>query len=249
MGNQTRDGQIQMKPTDSPFVAAVHHLAMSLYEGKAQPLQIRLERQRAAWNAIIAVSWDLPKAMDPGPAPPSNLEEQWPGFGKWDHVSPLMLAASRPLLAGLQCYSRDDPDAAMMWWSGRMHHWAPLAGRLMEGLIEGCLAFRDKPKKITDDRAHRYLVSETAGQLGIRFECLGLGLLVRELHPNSPATMLKPGDVILSVDGEQLTAMDLEVAGAQLAGPVGKVRKHEVYRDGETLMLRWAATDSLESAS
>jgi len=82
--------------------------------------------------------------------------------------------------------------------------------------------------------------------LGVRFEPCAGGVRVLDVHPGGPAAgLLVRGDIVLAVQGEPLAGLDADQAGAQMVGPIGELRRYEVFREGATQIVQVATVGAL----
>ncbi|HVA13257.1 MAG TPA: S41 family peptidase [Stellaceae bacterium] len=109
--------------------------------------------------------------------------------------------------------------------------------KLIEAAISGMLSSLDPHSSYENAKNFQDLQAEVQGQFG------GLGLevtmengLVKVVSPidDTPAAQagLKPGDLIISLDGEQVQGMTLADAVTKMRGPVGSTVKLTIKRAG-----------------
>ncbi|MFT7521924.1 MAG: hypothetical protein ACI9MC_004076 [Kiritimatiellia bacterium] len=85
------------------------------------------------------------------------------------------------------------------------------------------------------------------GVLGIRFEVVTDGAVVRAVHPAGPATgELQAGDLLRSVAGVSLQGRSQAEVGVLISGAIGEVQRFDVERDGERFAVRLAAVSADE---
>src|SRR5579885_644809 len=108
---------------------------------------------------------------------------------------------------------------------------------LVEGAIKGMLASLDPHSSYMDAKEYRELMVETRGEFG------GLGMqvtmengLVKVISPidDTPAAHagIKPGDLIIMINGKPVTDMTLSEAVEKLRGAVGTSVKLTLRREG-----------------
>jgi carboxyl-terminal processing protease len=109
--------------------------------------------------------------------------------------------------------------------------------QLVEGAIKGMLAALDPHSSYMDAKEYREMMVETRGEFG------GLGMqvtmengLVKVISPidDTPAAHagIKPGDLILMIDGTPVTDMTLSEAVEKLRGAIGTPVKLTLRREG-----------------
>jgi len=109
--------------------------------------------------------------------------------------------------------------------------------KLVEGAIKGMLAALDPHSSYMDAKEYREMMVETRGEFG------GLGMqvtmengLVKVISPidDTPAARagIKPGDLILMIDGAPVTDMTLSEAVEKLRGAIGTSVKLTLRREG-----------------
>jgi carboxyl-terminal processing protease len=109
--------------------------------------------------------------------------------------------------------------------------------KLVEGAIKGMLAALDPHSSYMDAKEYREMMVETRGEFG------GLGMqvtmengLVKVISPidDTPAARagIKPGDLILMIDGAPVTDMTLSEAVEKLRGAIGTPVKLTLRREG-----------------
>ena len=110
--------------------------------------------------------------------------------------------------------------------------------KLVEGAIKGMLASLDPHSSYMDAKEYREMMVETRGEFG------GLGMqvtlengLVKVISPidDTPAARagIKPGDLILMINGAPVTEMTLSEAVEKLRGAVGTSVKLTLRREGK----------------
>ncbi len=168
-------------------------------------------------------------------------------------LSDLVLDVHRWMWAGLSAHESGDAQAALTWWAGGWLQWSEAALVALHALHHAGLRFRTVPRsrpspmrpevtRLDTGPTAGNLLSQPAptppapepGVLGVRFEPLGVGVLVREVHPRGPAAaVLHPGDVVLSAGTRSLVDIDPDELKRHLVVPAGRPLRCEVYRDGE----------------
>jgi hypothetical protein len=151
-------------------------------------------------------------------------------------------------LVRLHASRRDADQAALDWWSGGFdHEWGARLVLVLPAVHRALSVFRADALERARPRRGLVMPDTTllAGEvtarpravLGIRFEPGVGGAEVVAIHPRGPAGgVLLPGDLLLSVDHHSLDGLTSEAVGALLQGAVGRQKRFEVYRDGETLI-------------
>ncbi len=111
--------------------------------------------------------------------------------------------------------------------------------KLVEGAIKGMLASLDPHSGYLDAKEYREMMVETRGEFG------GLGMqvtmenqAVKIISPidDTPAANagIKPGDLILAIDGAPVSEMTLSEAVEKLRGAIGSSVKLTMRREGAT---------------
>jgi hypothetical protein len=177
------------------------------------------------------------------------------------------------LWRGLEHWQAGDAERAVGCWGlGYETTWGPAAAELSLALHPRVAAYRQDARSRTRPRARSARAPELAHVatreepvvgvtrrdrppegagglrplLGVRFEPSPAGVRVLDVHPAGPASgRLKPGDLVLAVDGVELTALEPDAARQRLVGPVGEVRRYEVLRGDERCQLEFASVGSI----
>jgi len=211
-------------------------------------------------GGVLPVVPDVPEP----PAGPGS--SSWPGLGRFDDVEPGLPAAldlvEAWLWSGLQFWDDGDPAGALTVWAGGYVRWSTALVAVLPVLHEAALRFRPDPELPRATSASPSLVMVGPGEeasteavavvpapappvrpaLGVRFEAIGLGAYICEVHGASPAAgLLDAGDVVLSVDDVSLEHVDPSILAERMVGPVGEVRTYVVYRDGVAREVRFAS--------
>jgi len=248
----------------APFAELCARLCAVVQQGEGLDLESRVKELAALLPRIHVLGSDLPPilALDPPPAPP--YAGTWPGMGRFDEgvgsISEPLLSAVTWLQAGAVFWDDGDTGRALTLWGGGYLQWSTAVASLLGPLHEAALRFRPEPKKARGAQGPQIVSLGVGAQtvpvgvaapkparkpaLGVRFEAIGLGAWIREVHPNSPAAgLLSEGDVVLEVDGTSLEHVDPTILAERMVGPVGEERGYVVYRDGEAREVRFAAVD------
>jgi len=165
-------------------------------------------------------------------------------------MHPLRLAASAALIALVPLatsVTRAAPDAgnvvnmnvfSEVFDQVRNNYVEPVTDKqLVEGAIKGMLASLDPHSSYMDAKEYREMMVQTRGEFG------GLGMqvtmennLVKVISPidDTPAAKagIKPGDLILAIDGAPVSEMTLGEAVDKLRGAIGTSVKLMVRRQG-----------------
>jgi hypothetical protein len=245
-------------------------LAELLLDAPALSLQQRVEVLAdvlpRAWLAAAV----LPPAPPIPPPPVDALGEGWPGLGRFEGDDPdtptlsdRLRVVADWLVGGLRFYQQGDIAAAVTVWSAGYPAWSTELVAMLPSLHEAVLRFRpavEAPRARTADPslvmvgpAHGAPPASTVAAptpavrpaLGVRFEAIGLGAYIVEVHPRSPAAgLLQARDVVLQVGDTSLEHVDPAILAERMVGPVGEERTYVVYRDGEQLQVRFASVST-----
>lgn len=109
--------------------------------------------------------------------------------------------------------------------------------RLMENAVRGMVAGLDPHSAFLDADEYQEMQAETAGSypgIGIEVAATQRGVEVLQPIEGSPAAIagLRSGDLIVAIDGHEVTAEALEHAIADLRGPAGSTVHISIHRDG-----------------
>ncbi|MCO5198957.1 MAG: S41 family peptidase [Anaerolineae bacterium] len=110
---------------------------------------------------------------------------------------------------------------------------------LVEGAIRGMLeTLGDRNTIYLPPSEHQASEDRFNGQfqgIGTTIEMIDDRVVIVTPYEGSPAEMagLRPGDVLVSADGTDLTGLDIAEVGALVRGPAGTVVVLEIDRDGE----------------
>jgi len=246
----------------------VARLARELCALRLQGDQLDLRERVLALGEVLPRLWlaggVLPVVPEVPQPPPGPGAEGWPGLGRFDASEPRLATALDEveawLWSGLQYWDDGDPAGALTVWAGGYVRWSTALVAVLPALHDAVLRFRPEPQLDRRDPAEPSLVMVGSGRgdppagvvpapppavkpaLGVRFEAIGLGAYVCEVHPRSPAAgAVQAGDVVLSVDGVSLEHVDPGVLAERMVGPVGEERAYVVYRDGEAREVRFAS--------
>jgi hypothetical protein len=259
-----------MQPLDL-FAHLVRDLCSTMLEAEERSLEDRVTSVWRALGAVVATGAALPVVA--GTAPPfgSSPLTNWPGLGSFEaywretEEGPLPMRASDTLVfvfqqlwCGLEAFeSGEEERAAGIWGAGFETSWGPAAMEVLGVLHTAVVGYRtDRRRAVRTQRSASPLVmvahrtrdeSVATGRptLGLRIQPVGGGVEVLAVHPAGPAARhLQVGDVVLAVDGRSLDGLDETDAGPALTGPIGTDRVYEVYRDGETVMVRMASASA-----
>jgi hypothetical protein len=248
----------------APFAELCARLCAVMQQGEALDLETRVTELATLLPRIHVLGADLPPvpSVEAPPVPP--YVASWPGLGRFDQgvglVSEPLLSAVAWLQAGVVFWEDGDGGRALTLWGGGYLQWSGEVASLLGPLHQAALRFRPEPKRARGAQGPQIVALGAGAQavpigvaapeparkpaLGVRFEAIGLGAWIREVHPNSPAAdLLAEGDVVLEVDGVSLEHVDPAVLAERMVGPVGEERSYVVYRDGEAREVRFAAVD------
>ncbi len=242
------------------LAAAAENLCTTLIEAGDAPLAARVEALAVAVAELYAAGRVLPPAppvAEPSPAPGSA---DFPGLGAFDevlrsaspldsggvaepaHTSDALLRVAAHAWSGLERWRQGDVERAVLAWAGGWPNWSGDALFALTVLHAASARFRPAaPKAPRSSRATPVVLDrpKARGWLGVRFEPLGIGVLVREVAAGGPADgLVEPGDVLLSADGVMLDHLDPQEIARHLVAPPGESRLVEVYRDGATREIR-----------
>ena len=262
-----RDARLSYRCAMDRFTAFAElcaRLCAVVQHGAQLDLQTRVLELASLLPRLHALGADLPSLPEVTPPPVPPYVPSWPGLGRFDQgvgrISEPLLDAIVWLQAGAVFWEEGDPQRALALWAGGYLRWSPQVAQLLGPLHEAALRFRPEPKKASRAHGPRIVALGAGAQavpigvaaptppqkaaLGVRFEAIGLGAWIREVHPNSPAAgLLDEGDVVLEVDGVSLEHVDPAILAERMVGPVGEERRYLVYRDGESREVRFAAVD------
>ncbi|MFZ5880966.1 MAG: S41 family peptidase [Chloroflexota bacterium] len=119
---------------------------------------------------------------------------------------------------------------------------------LMRGAIRGMMdALGDKHSSYMDPvdykQANEGLSGEYEG-IGAYVDTGGDYLTIQSPIPGSPAETagLRPGDIIVKIDGEDMAGVDPEIARQRVLGPAGTVVHLTIAREGEQELLEFDVT-------
>ena len=110
--------------------------------------------------------------------------------------------------------------------------------KLIEGGIKGMLHDLDPYSQYLDERSWENLKATTQGSFG----GIGISVAVRDNYPTvispiegSPAWTLgiRPGDVIVKIDGASSAGLAVDEVANRLRGPAGTKVQISVHREGE----------------
>ncbi|MGO0121947.1 S41 family peptidase [Desulfothermobacter acidiphilus] len=121
------------------------------------------------------------------------------------------------------------------------HHYVEEVGwsRLIEGAIKGAVeSLHDPYSAYLDPPTYAQLQEQLRGSFGGLGLVVGLKdqqLTVLRTFPSTPAgrSGIKPGDIIVSINGQQTKGIDLETAVSLIRGPVGTEVSLGLYRPKE----------------
>jgi carboxyl-terminal processing protease len=111
--------------------------------------------------------------------------------------------------------------------------------KLMEGAIRGMMeALGDKHSSYMDPSTYQQANNELSGEyegIGAYVDTAGDYLAITSPIPGSPAegAGLRPGDLIIKINGEDMTGIDPELARLRVLGPAGSVVHLTIARRGE----------------
>jgi hypothetical protein len=255
------------------FAALAADLCAVLLDGGRYGLEERVLAVNAALAGVLAAGAGLPVVAgktggDAGPL----AEADWPGLGSYERYwsvggldepgPPVPLVMSDTLAfvfaelwRGLEHWQAGDAERAVGCWGlGYETTWGPAAAELSLALHPRVAAYRTDARSRTRPRTRSPRAPELAHVatrevrplLGVRFEPSPVGVRVVDVHPAGPASgRLKPGDLVLAVDGVELDALDPDAARHRLVGPVGVVRSYEVLRGDERCRVELASVGSI----
>jgi len=120
--------------------------------------------------------------------------------------------------------------------------------KLLQGAIAGMMdSLGDKHTSYMDPQGMKELNTQLSGEyagIGAYVDTTGDYLTVTNPIPGSPAEAagLLPGDVIIKIDGEDMTGIDPELARQKVLGPAGSIVTLTVTRAGEKDPLEFKIT-------
>ncbi len=120
--------------------------------------------------------------------------------------------------------------------------------KLMQGAITGMLdSLGDQHTSYMDPDVYTQANSSIEGSydgIGAWVDSTGDYLAIVSPMPGSPAEEagLKPGDLIIAIDGEDMTGTDGDLVIRKVLGPAGSTVELTVYRDGEVEPLIFEVT-------
>jgi len=234
-------------------------------DGDARDLQQRVSALGEVLPRLWLAGGVLPVVPEVPAPPPGPGTDAWPGLGRFDEEDPRLPEALAVveawLWSGLQYWDDGDPAGALTVWAGGYVRWSTALVDVLPALHAAVLRFRPEPQVERARGGKPSLVMVGPGEaseeaprtvpapapalkpaLGVRFEAMGLGAYICEVHPRSPAAgLLQAGDAVLQVDDVSLEHVDPAVLAERMVGPVGEVRTYVVFRDGETFEVRFGA--------
>ncbi len=120
--------------------------------------------------------------------------------------------------------------------------------KLMQGAIRGMMdSLGDKHSSYMDpvnyEAANQSLAGSYEG-IGAYVDTGGDFLTITSPIPGSPAEKagLRPGDIIVKIDGEDMTGVDPEVARQHVLGPAGSTVHLSIAREGQDALLEFDVT-------
>lgn len=234
-----------------------------LLDGEAIDLRARVQALVEVLPRLWLAGSVLPPVPPLPPPPPGPAAGTWPGLGRFDGGSPTvseqLAVAEAWLWSGLHFYDEGDAAGALTVWAGGYAVWSTALVATLPALHAAALRFRPEPQLGRPSAAEPSLVMVGGGAedapvavaapdkpirpaLGVRFEAIGLGAYVCEVHAKSPAAgLVEKGDVVLAVDDLSLEHVDPTILAERMVGPIGERRRYVVYRDGETREVVFAA--------
>jgi carboxyl-terminal processing protease len=120
--------------------------------------------------------------------------------------------------------------------------------KLMQGAITGMMqALGDKHSSYMDPTTFTQANQSLSGAyegIGAYVDTGGDYLTITSPIPGSPAEKvgLRPGDIIVKIDNEDMTGVDPEVARQHVLGPAGSVVHLSIAREGEADLLEFDVT-------
>ena len=237
------------------FADVARELCAFLMQAGEIPLEQRVYAVYRGLSQLLAFGAVLP--VHPGELPRSPPPFDFPGFGSYEAYwtvgplsepgQPVPLRMSETLhfvfaglWAGLEAYEGGDRDAAAgTWGRGFEEAWGIAASELVHALHPVVAAYRNDLRRETRGRrpvtpvlVQQERKREPPSGLGVEMQPVPGGLEVLDVHPDGiSAGQLQPGDLILSIDGTPVDALD---PATLTKLPL----KFEVYRDGETVYAR-----------
>ncbi len=120
--------------------------------------------------------------------------------------------------------------------------------KLMQGAIAGMMdSLGDKHTSYLDPQSMKQLNTQLSGEyegIGAYVDTGGDYLTITSPIPGSPAEAagLRPGDMIIKIDGVDMTGIDPELARQKVLGPAGSTVNLTVTREGEKNPLEFKVT-------
>lgn len=120
--------------------------------------------------------------------------------------------------------------------------------KLMQGAIRGMLeALGDEHTSYMDPQQYKDANADLAGEydgIGAWVDPTGDYLTIISPMPDSPAEKagLKPGDKVITIDGEDMTGLDGEIVRLKVLGPPGSTVRLGILREGEAEPLEFSVT-------
>lgn len=234
-----------------------------LLDGMDAPLEDRVGRVVQTLGPVVATGAALPIVPGTLPAFRSSMLEGWPGLGTYEdywrespegpvpmRLSETLKVVHQQLWAGLEQWESGELERAVGTWSlGYEQTWGPAGLEVLGQLHPAFVGYRQdrrqRARRPTRPGASLVMVANreppaSTGRptLGLRLSPVPGGVEVLAVHPRGPAAgRLQTGDIVLTVEGASLDGLPEEAAGPALTGPIGTVRRYEVWRDGATLFV------------
>ncbi|MBI5297570.1 MAG: S41 family peptidase [Chloroflexi bacterium] len=120
--------------------------------------------------------------------------------------------------------------------------------KLMQGAIRGMMeSLGDKHSSYMDPVDYKQANESLSGEyegIGAYVDTGGDFLTITSPIPGSPAEAagLRPGDIIVKIDGEDMAGVDPELARQHVLGPAGTVVHLTIAREGEKNLLEFDVT-------
>ena len=120
--------------------------------------------------------------------------------------------------------------------------------KLMQGAISGMLdSLGDQHTSYMNPHEYTQANSSMEGEydgIGAWVDSTGDYLAIVSPMPGSPAEEagLKPGDLVLAIDGEDMTGIDGDLVIRKVLGPAGTTVELTIYREGESEPLKFDVT-------